>query len=122
VLYKREQYLQDQDTFFTFQYIHEKLEELIGIDLSENILCMNSADMEFKQAFDVDKVLYYGCLPKEIKSALIKIKYEARRSKVELFIWCILFNRPHIAKVILPKLKVIYSKFLFENRKKNFIS
>jgi hypothetical protein len=40
--------------------------------------------------------LYYGCLPKEIKSALIKIKYEARRSKVELFIWCIALILPRL--------------------------
>ena len=114
VLYKREEYMQDENkTFFTFQFIHEKLEELIGIKLRENILSLNAAGMEFEQAFDVDRVLYFGRLSREIKSVLTALAYETSRSNVELFIWCILFNRPHIAKVILPKLKVIHIYFLF---------
>jgi len=107
VLYKK-----GDENKSTSVHIHEKLEELIGVKLKKYIL--NSMCEEVK--IHDDSVIRYlvmdfrGWLHKQCEVNFF----------VGLFIWCILFNRPHIAKLILPKLKVIYRLFSFKTRKKTF--
>ncbi len=101
VLYKK-----GDENKSTSVHIHEKLEELIGVKLKKCIL----------NSMCNDSVIRYLVMDFRV---WLHEQYEVNFF-VGLFIWCILFNRPHIAKLILPKLKVIYRLFLFKTGKKTF--
>jgi len=89
-------YKQEDENKSTSEHIHEKLEELIGVKLKKYIL----------NSMCNDSVIRY--LVMDFSNVMDQLHEKNEVNVAGLFIWCILFNRPHIAKLILPKLKVIY--------------
>jgi len=107
-------YKQKDKNKSTSEHIHEKLEELIGVKLKKHIL---NSMCEKVKIYD-DSVIRY--LVMDFSNVMDQLHEKNEVNVAGLFIWCILFNRPHIAKLILPKLKVIYRLFLFKTGKKKF--
>ena len=108
VLYSQDQNKSESEINLIF-YLNKKLEELIGVKLEDYILNSMCEKVNINSTIcNLARVFGHG------KGS------EKNEAIVGLFIWCILFNRPHIAKIILPKLKVIYRLFSFKTRKKTF--
>jgi hypothetical protein len=66
VLFKRK-----SQRFFSFQYIKNKLEKLIGIEINQNFVSNDPITREYVEKFDLNKILYSFDLSEKIFGGII---------------------------------------------------
>lgn len=57
--------------FFSFQYIQDKLVELIGVEINQNFISDDAKTKEYSQRFDINKILY----SQDLKDKIFDGKY-----------------------------------------------